>query len=137
MIARTTLNALLAGCALLAMSHVAGAQNVTEVQTVKVTPYLNGGIGKDEADAMRRVAPDFALRLTFAEGANQEFTANVPVVITDAKRNPVSVLADAGPLLYVGLPPGRYTVSAQDNGVTRAQRVTLAGKGGRDVIFCF
>jgi hypothetical protein len=49
----------------------------------------------------------------------------------------VFVLPDAGPLPYVSLPPGRYTVNAQDKGVIKAQRVRLDGKGGRDVIFDF
>ena len=54
---------------------------------------------------MRRVSPDFPLRLTFAEGAHKEFTT-ADVVILGAAGDPVFELPNAGPLLYVGTAAG-------------------------------
>ena len=133
MIARNTLNALLVGMTLVAAFHTASAQEIL-VETATVTPYLNGGIGKDEIDAMRQVAKDYPLRMTIAQGANNEFTM-ADVSILDTSGNPVFELPNAGPLLYVALPEGRYTVIARNQGVTKTQRVTLKATSGSDVVF--
>jgi hypothetical protein len=132
---RNPLTAALIGASLLAMPLAASAQQSVAVETVIATTYLNGGIGKTEADAMRRMASEFPLRLTFSEGAYNEFTADVPVVISDARGNPVFELPNAGPLLYVMLPDGKYQVSARTRGRTETQAVTVARNQGRDVNF--
>jgi len=97
--------------------------------------FRNGGIGEDEADEMRRQAREFPLRLTFAEGPNNDFTANVPVVIADARGDAVFAITDAGPLLYVMVPEGKYTVTAESDGIVKTQRVTVNRSQGVDVVF--
>jgi hypothetical protein len=113
----------------------AAAQESVVVETVFATTYLNGGIGKDEEDAMHRIAKEFSLRLIFSEHKDGEFIANVPVVIVDAHGNPVFSLADAGPMLDVMLPKGKYKVSARFKGLTESQEVNLDGKEGKDLYF--
>src|SRR5436190_9776695 len=111
---------------------IAGAQSAIDVQMTN-TIFVNGGIGEDEADAMRSRAAEFPLRVIFAEGPQNAFTANVPLAIVDAQGNAVFALPDAGPLLYVMLPAGTYTVSAESDGTRKTQRVTLSPGRGRDV----
>ena len=132
---RNPLKALLISVSLLATPLAASAQQSNPPQTVAAVTYLNGGIGKPEADAIRRMAQEFPLRLTFSVGTADEFTADVPVLISDTRGNPVFQLPNAGPLLYVMLPAGSYTVSANAHGRTESQRVTLDGRGGKDVNF--
>lgn len=119
---------------LIAGSAVAVAQ-AASVMPAQPGVFLNGGIGEDEADAMRGKAHEYPLRLIFADGPRNEFTANVPVVIYDARGNAVLSLPDAGPMLYVTLPDGVYTVTAQADGIVKSQRVTLAGGQGQSVVF--
>jgi hypothetical protein len=124
------------GAALLtALPLSALAQDSIVVETVTATTYLNGGVGKDEEAAMRRVAKEFPLRMAFSERKDGEFLADVPVVIADARGNPVFELPNAGPMLYVMLPDGKYKVSARFKGLTESQDVTLTGKGGKDLYF--
>jgi len=123
------------GTGIVATPAAAGAQKAVPVVTVTTIPYLNGGIGDDEAETIRSKANDFSLHLTFAEGPNDALTANIPVVITDARGDPVLAVSDAGPLLYVMLPKGRYTVTAQAHDVGETEHVTLDGKQGKDVVF--
>ena len=133
---RTRLTVLLIGASLLAtLPLAASAQDSIVVETITATTYLNGGIGKDEEAAMRRVAKEFPLRMTFSERKDGEFLADVPVVIADARGNPVFELPKAGPMLYVMLPTGKYKVSARFKGLTESQEVTLDGKGGKDLYF--
>lgn len=130
----TPLLVTLAGVALAVSPIVAGAQAGISVQTENPI-YLNGGIGEDEADAMRGRAAEFPLRLIFAEGPQNVFTANVPLAIVDERGNPVLALRDAGPMLFVMLPAGRYTVIAESDGIRKTQQVTLDRGRGREVVF--
>jgi hypothetical protein len=97
--------------------------------------FLNGGIGEDEADDMRRQAREFPLRLVFAEGPHNDFTANVPVAIADARGDAVFAMTDAGPMLYWMLPEGSYTVTAESDGIVKTQRVRVSHGQGMDVVF--
>lgn len=133
---RTSITAALIGASLLAtLPLAANAQEPTVVETITATTYVNGGIGKDEEAAMRGVAKEFPLRMTFSERKDGEFIADVPVVITDSRGNPVFELPNAGPMLYVMLPNGKYKVSARFKGLIESQQVTLAGKEGKDLYF--
>ena len=133
---RTRLTVLLIGASLLAtLPLAASAQDSIVVETITATTYLNGGIGKDEEAAMRRVAKEFPLRMTFSERKDGEFLADVPVVICDARGNPVFELSKAGPMLYVMLPKGKYKVSARFKGLTESQEITLDGKDGKELNF--
>jgi hypothetical protein len=133
---RTQLTAALIGAGLLvALPPAASAQDAIVSDTIAVTTYVNGGIGAGEQDLMHRVAREFPLRMTFSEKKDGEFLADVPVVIADARGNPVFELSKAGPLLYVMLPNGKYKVSARFKGLTESQEITLAGKDGKDLSF--
>ncbi len=105
------------------------------VETFVVTTYMNGGVGNDEERMMHRVSHEFPLRLTFSERKDDEFVATVSVVIFDAKGSPVFALPNAGPMLYVMLPNGKYKVSARFKGLTESQEVELSGKEGKDLYF--
>ena len=130
------LTAALIGAGLLATLPLAAcAQDSVVVETITATTYVNGGIGKDEEVVLRRIAKEFPLRMTFSERKDGELLADVPVVIADARGNPVFELPKAGPMLYVMLPNGKYKVSARFKGLTESQEVTLAGKDGKDLYF--
>src|SRR6267154_3823343 len=118
-----------------ARAQLVVGKQVTVIQTVATTAYVNGGIGLDEQAAMRRVAKAFPLRIVFSENKSREFLADIPMVIADASGNPVFELRSAGPMLYVLLPQGQYQVTARFKGVTQTQRVTVAGKDGNDLHF--
>ena len=104
------------------------------VQTSMGITYLNGGVGDEETEAMRRVAKDYPLRMTFSE-RDGAFIADVSVAITDAKGNSVFELPSAGPMLYVMLPNGKYNISASSNGKTQSRKVLLSGKRSKDIQF--
>ena len=104
------------------------------VQTSMGTTYLNGGVGDEETEAMRSVAKDYPLRMTFSE-RDGGFIGDVSVTITDAKGESVFELPKAGPMLYVMLPKGKYNISASSNGKTQSRKVMLSGKRGKNIQF--
>jgi hypothetical protein len=116
-------------------AKAAWAQDAKESTAQPAPSYMNGGIGKDEQTALQRVAHEFPLRMIFSERKDGEFVANVPVVITDAGGATVFSLAQAGPMLDVMLPDGKYHVTARFGGVSESQDVTVDGKSGSDLYF--
>lgn len=80
--------------------------------------YLSGGIGEDEAKAIQQTT-GYNLHMTFAVGAENKYIPDVDVVIEKAQGQPVLTLQDAGPLVYVQLPAGKYNVIATRNGEAR------------------
>ncbi|WP_202370827.1 carboxypeptidase regulatory-like domain-containing protein [Pseudomonas sp. MWU318] len=96
--------------------------------------YLSGGIGLDESKAIQQ-STGYNLHMTFAVGAQDQYTADVDVVIQKSPGQTVLTLTQTGPLVYVQLPPGKYTVVATRNGETRRD-VTDVGSGtARNLVF--
>ena len=96
--------------------------------------YLSGGIGLDESKAIQQ-STGYNLHMTFAVGAQDQYTADVDVVIQKSPGQTVLTLSQTGPLVYVQLPPGKYTVVATRNGETRRD-VTDVGSGtARNLVF--
>ena len=92
-------------------------------------PFLNGGITKDEADAMRREAPRYPLEVTLARrgetpGSN-EFVADARLRVIDGSGRVLLERNDTGPIFLASLPDGAYTVEATYNGQAKSQRVQL------------
>jgi hypothetical protein len=94
---------------------------VTEGKTAQGYPYLSGGVGSDEREAMEERGKAFNLKLAFAE-ARGPFLADVRVVIADAKGVEIFSVDSAGPWFYIELPPGRYNVKATYKGQTKELR---------------
>jgi len=96
--------------------------------------YLSGGIGLDESKAIQQ-APGYNLHMTYSVGMQNEYAANVDVTIEKASGQTVLALNQAGPLVYVQLPPGKYIVRATLNGQERRD-VTDVGSGtARNLVF--
>src|SRR6185436_9997522 len=96
--------------------------------------WINGGVGKDQADAMRAAAPRYNLRLVLAQARKPRaaFLYDVTVKISDAKGTAV-LEGRSGPFLFVKLPAGRYTVSAEIAGRTITRSVLVKSKAQKDV----
>ena len=77
--------------------------------------YITGGIGEEEAAAMRGMAKDFSLNLVFSEGGGGKITG-VNAVIYNEHGEVVFSIKGANPLLYVALPSGKYRVVASYEG---------------------
>lgn len=90
--------------------------------------YMSGGVGKDEAKAMRAERSKFPLSMEFVKRAKprDEFLAGVNVTIKDPSgKTELNAVAD-GPIMLARLPDGKYTVSAEHAGQTRTREVVIA-----------
>ncbi|MFF7859562.1 carboxypeptidase regulatory-like domain-containing protein [Pseudomonas monteilii] len=105
-----------------------------DMQAVQLQPqeqngvrFLQGGIGQDEANALRKT-PGYDLHVELSTGPEGKFQSGANVDIQSAQGQPVLSVMDTGPLLYVQLPPGKYKVTGNAQGQTVQQMVTVNGK---------
>ena len=121
---------------------VASAAGQPQLQSNGAVDYVSGGIGKEEADALKQQSADYALTLEFASSRSAEgdvspgaYLADVKVDIRDAQGRQMLDTTAQGPLLLVRLPPGDYTVVADWNGVRKQHNVDLPEGARRHVVF--
>ncbi|WP_322617647.1 carboxypeptidase regulatory-like domain-containing protein [Pseudomonas sp. BIC9C] len=96
--------------------------------------YLSGGIGEDESKAIQQTT-GYNLHMTFSVGTGNEYTSDVSVVIQNDPGQTVLTLNDAGPLVYVKLPAGKYTVIATRKGETRHDVANVGSGAARSLVF--
>ena len=101
--------------------------------------WLSGGVGQSEARAMERAARHYPLSLEFViktgqKGMPAEFTANVPVTITDPHGAKVFSAMSTGPFMLLKLPAGQYRIAAEVHG-KKLERNVVVGRRPRHVVF--
>ncbi len=82
-----------------------------EIVTERGILYISGGIGAEEEAQIKEQENMFNFRLLIT-GANGEFISDINVAIKDAKDNLIINIADAGPYVYMKIPPAEYVVEA-------------------------
>ncbi len=99
--------------------------------------YMSGGIGLDESRAMRREASRYPLELLFVSrhGAKDDYLADMPVTIRDAKGDTVFHGRSQGPYFLAKLPAGRYAVTSMDDGKRVTRHVDVKDHGTQRVVF--
>jgi hypothetical protein len=91
-------------------------------------PYLSGGVGLDEREALNQMARDYDLKLSFAvSGGN--YLGDIAVEIRDAGGRMVLEAVSEGPWFFTKLPSGRYTVLVKVMGKTQQKTVQVSGRG--------
>ncbi|MHC8392283.1 carboxypeptidase regulatory-like domain-containing protein [Pseudomonas sp. LB3P93] len=96
--------------------------------------YLSGGIGEDESKAIQQTT-GYNLHMTFSVGPENKYIPDVDVVIQKAPGQTVLTLSQAGPLVYVQLPPGKYTVVATRNGEAKHDTTDVGSGTARNLVF--
>jgi hypothetical protein len=89
--------------------------------------YMSGGTGSDEAQRLREIAKDWSLTLEFGVQARprDEYLADVKVSIADSSGATVLDATSDGPFMLVALPAGRYSISADSDGVVKKRSITV------------
>lgn len=122
------------GAALAMVALQAAAAPLPAAQTQGGIKYVNGGVGEDEAAAMKAEAPHYPLSIIFSAGKDGEYLANVKLSIRDAAGKELLSTA-AGPITLVQLPAGTYALSAERNGALLKRTVHVSAKGDTRIVF--
>jgi hypothetical protein len=106
-----------------------------QTKTEGAITYMSGGIGKDQAIAMKKEEKHYPLSMVFSEGRHDEYVADIGVTIKDHAGKVVLHTTSGGPIMLVKLPPGNYMVSADMAGKTLRRSATVAAKGDTNLSF--
>lgn len=126
-LSRVSSGFLLMGAIQLALPALAVDENSGSGQHLN---YLNGGIGREEVEAMRLQAKRFSLQVLFSQGKHGSLLTDVSLLISDHTGNPVFRKKSVGPMLYVDLPAGDYKVTGVYQGQKQSHKINIV-KGGK------
>lgn len=91
--------------------------------------FVTGGVGEDEAAALRAVASRYSMVATFASNSG-EYLSGVAVQVLKPDGAHVFNAVSEGPYLFARLPPGRYRLVATSDGLKRTRTIVVPAKGG-------
>ena len=91
--------------------------------------YVTGGVGNSEREAIEAAKADYNVHILSAS-ASGEFVGDTHVVISRKTADGVEEVlnVDSGPLLYVRLPAGDYTLVAELGEQKKEQKFSVASK---------
>lgn len=98
--------------------------------------FVSGGVGEEERQQIEKLSPDYPLQLLFAtKGSPNEYLADVGVQIKNKDGKVVLDAVSQGPFLLAKMPPGKYSISADNDGVVKRQTIQVAGAKPHRVVF--
>ena len=101
------------------------------VHTQGPVQYLCGGVGEGALHRLQAQAGKFDLGFWMVKGPRGEYLADVPVKIAQHGKTLASFTA-AGPLCYLKVSAGTYTITGSHDGATRTIRAS-SGEMGREL----
>lgn len=102
--------------------------------------YVVGGIGADEAEAMRQAEASYPLTLELAApggGRTHGYIADARVQIHDTHGQALLSTRVDGPLIFIRLPSGSYAVEVDWNGAVKRRMVALTPGKRQHIVFEF
>ncbi|SDD82552.1 hypothetical protein SAMN05216345_11764 [Cupriavidus sp. YR651] len=106
---------------------MATAQSALQLRQLNDISYVTGGIGSDEAAAMRQVARQFNVRIHFVDSSDSSALSDVTVTLFNARREIVLLVLSEGPYLYMNLPRGNYRAVVRYGGILVSRSITVKG----------
>ncbi|HUJ86975.1 MAG TPA: carboxypeptidase regulatory-like domain-containing protein [Burkholderiales bacterium] len=126
-------------CTGVAHAAMQNSDALPPLQTRGELAWVSGGIGESQAKAFEHASARYPLTLEFIvkperKGARAEFTAAVPVKVTDQHGKELLSATSQGPFMLLRLPHGRYTVIAERHG-RKIERHVVVGQGHHRIVF--
>ena len=103
---------------------------ITQGKTRQGFPYLAGGVSSNEREIIEELGKVYNVKLSFAEKRGP-YLADVRLVIEGINGAEIIAVTASGPLFYIQLPTGSYTIKATFNGQTKEIKRLEVPKGKR------
>ena len=113
---------------LLGLGAASAAIAEMEIHTQQGVRYVTGGGTPEQDKQMRKLAPRFPIHLFFAAEGLEERIEGVAVTVRDVSGNVILEASSEGPLFFVDVVGGRYTVDAEYAGEKQSQTRDLTGR---------
>lgn len=108
---------------------VSAAANDLEIHDQQGVRYISGGMTKDELDELNKMAPRFPVHIVMIDHKMQhQPIKGVDVTVRDVSGNVILEAKSDGPLMFVDVIGGRYTVEAAYQGETLKETKDLTGR---------
>ena len=95
-------------------------------------PYLSGGIGDEEREAIEHARKDYNVKIVLTETAGA-YVSNVNLELATILGEPILALSGAGPLVLIQLPPGTYLITADYDGRKTQRRFDVKDNAAQTV----
>lgn len=112
-----------------------GIAPAPEVRQENGVEFLTGGVGIDGRAQLEPLVKDMNLQLVFAEKQSGAYLAEVEVVIANSQGEEVLNVRDSDPMVFAGLPPGTYSITAKSSRGTLERQVRVPDSGLRTELF--
>ncbi len=127
------------GVGLSVAAHVNAADSVPsqpQPQEQGSVSFISGGVGEDDAQRLKQMRSQYPLELLFVTSGNpNQYLSDVKVKIMDGRGKVVLDTVSNGPFLLAKVPPGRYSVNADNDGSVKRQSVQVGGGKTQRVMF--
>jgi hypothetical protein len=121
------ISALVACCALL-LSASAIADELSKPKKYDHTTYLTGGVSDEDAAAIKKRGPDFGMQLFLSADHKAVAPGEVKVKILNISGDTVIDAVADGPLFFIKVDGGRYTIILERNGEKKEKTFDLIGR---------
>ena len=99
-----------------------------EIKKQQGTRYVTGGMTEEENKQMGKLAQRFPMHIVFKDAGQDEPIRDVDVTVRDISGNILLQAKSEGPLFFVEVIGGRYTVDAEYAGEKQSQTKDLTGR---------
>ena len=99
-----------------------------EIKKQQGTRYVTGGMTEEENKQMGKLAQRFPMHIVFKDAGQDEPVQGVDVTVRDIRGNILLQAKSEGPLFFVDVIGGRYTVDAEYAGEKQSQTKDLTGR---------
>lgn len=113
------------------------AESAVDVHEHNGIRYLTGGLGTGERAWLKQHGSSYPVALQFSKGQRGAFVSSVDVNIRATDGETRFEATTDGPMIYIDLPPGRYSVTTRYQGHDRdfTLQVPTSGQTSHSVNF--
>ena len=119
--------ALAVACASLWSLH-AGAEELSKPKKFEHTVYLSGGVTDEDAAAIQKRGPDYGLQLFLSANHKPTGPGEVKIKILNISQETIVDSVADGPLFFVKVDGGRYTLILDRGGDVKEKTFDLIGR---------
>jgi hypothetical protein len=99
-----------------------------EIHRQQGTRYASGGVTPDEVKEMQKLAPRFPIQLYMLVKGSEDPVRGVNITVRDIQGDVVLQAQSEGPMFFIDVTGGRYTIDAEYAGETLSETKDQTGR---------
>ena len=99
-----------------------------EIHRQQSARYVSGGVTPEEVKEMQKLAPRFPVQLYFRAEGSEDPISGVNITVRDIQGDIVLQAQSDGPMFFIDVVGGRYTIDAEYDGETLSETKDQTGR---------